>query len=193
MSVVKNGIAGAGGEDDHPALFHVPLRPAANIRLADRGHRDGGLHAGRALELFQRRLHGERVHHGRQHTHEVGLSAVHAGRRPGDATEDVAAADDDRDLNAHRNDRLDVVRQSRRPFRCPDRTRAGPSTLPRTVSAEHACRRLAVSCDSLWDPLEAMENGGTLVIPPVPNKPRWDVWWQEATSVTRSRSMRMGP
>ena len=62
------------------------------------------------VELFQRRLHGQRVHHGRQHTDVVGLSAVHAGRRAGNAAEDVAAADDDRDLNAHRNDRLDVVR-----------------------------------------------------------------------------------
>jgi hypothetical protein len=31
----EEGIAGAGGEDHHPALLHVPQRAAADIGLGD--------------------------------------------------------------------------------------------------------------------------------------------------------------
>ena len=53
--------------------------------------------------LLQRRLHAERIHDGGQHAHVVGLGAVHAGRRAGDAAEDVAAADHHADLDAERD------------------------------------------------------------------------------------------
>ena len=101
-------VAGAGGEDHHPALLHVPLGAAADIGLADRGHRDRRLHPGGHAALLQRRLHGERVHHGGQHAHVVGLGAFHAGGGAGDAAEDVAAADHDADLHAHADHVADI-------------------------------------------------------------------------------------
>ena len=58
--------------------------------------------------LLQRRLHGQRVHHGRQHAHVVGLGAFHAGGGTGDAAEDVAAADHDADLHAHADHVADI-------------------------------------------------------------------------------------
>jgi hypothetical protein len=42
---------------------------------------------------FQPVLDGERIHHGGEHAHVVGGTAVHAAGRPGDAAEDVARAD----------------------------------------------------------------------------------------------------
>ena len=101
-------VTGAGGEDDHPALLHVPLGAAADIGLADRGHRDRGLHPRGHAALLQRGLHGKRVHHGGQHSHVVGLSALHPSRGTGDAAEDVAAADHDADLHAHADHVADI-------------------------------------------------------------------------------------
>ena len=48
-------------------------------------------------------LHGQRVHHGRQHAHVVGLGALHAGFDAPLAAPDVAAADDEADLHAQRD------------------------------------------------------------------------------------------
>ncbi len=101
-------VTGAGGKDDHPALLHVPLGAAADIGLADRGHRDGGLHPRGHAAFLQRGLHGERVHHGGQHAHVVRLGAFHAGGGAGDAAEDVAAADHDADLHAHGDHVADI-------------------------------------------------------------------------------------
>src|SRR5262249_41955560 len=53
-------------------------------------------------------LQGQRVHDGRQHAHVVGGGALHAARARGDPTEDVAAADDDRDLHAEFCDLADL-------------------------------------------------------------------------------------
>ena len=50
--------------------------------------------------LLEGVLQRQRVHDGGEHADVVGLRAVHALGRGGDAAEDVAAADDDGDLDA---------------------------------------------------------------------------------------------
>jgi hypothetical protein len=64
--------------------------------MCTRGHHPGGL-----LELLERVLQGEGVDDGGQHAHVVGLGAVHAGAGAGHAPPDVAATDDDGDVDAH--------------------------------------------------------------------------------------------
>ena len=51
------------------------------------------------LHALQRVLHGQRVHDGGQHAHVIGRDPVDAVRRQPPATEDIAAADHDRDLD----------------------------------------------------------------------------------------------
>ena len=62
---------------------------------------------------LERILEGEAVHHGRQHADVVAGRAVHAARRGGQAAEDVAAADDDADLDAQGVDLGDLARDER--------------------------------------------------------------------------------
>ena len=93
-------VAGAGREHDDPALLEVPDRAQRDERLGDLRHRDRGLHACRLADRLERVLQRERVDHGGEHAHVVGAGAVHAARRAGHAPPDVAAADDDRDLDA---------------------------------------------------------------------------------------------
>ena len=52
------------------------------------------------VEGLERVLDSERVHDGREHAHVVARDAIHAGARETFAAENVAAADDDRDLDA---------------------------------------------------------------------------------------------
>ena len=94
--------AGAGAEDDDAALLEVALGAARDVRLGDLGHRDGGLHARLGAGLLEEVLQGERVHDGAEHAHVVGAAAVHAALRELGAAEEVAAADDDRDLDVLR-------------------------------------------------------------------------------------------
>ena len=100
MSVEKYGRPGAGAEDHDAALLHVPLGAARDVRLGDLGHRDRRLHAGGGAGLLEEVLQGERVHDGAEHAHVVGAAAVHAALAELGAAEEVAAADDDGDLDA---------------------------------------------------------------------------------------------
>ena len=59
--------------------------------------------------LLERILKRQRVDHRGQHAHVVGGGAIHAARARGDAAEDVAAADDDGRLHAHRLDLADLA------------------------------------------------------------------------------------
>ena len=56
-------------------------------------------------------LQGKRVHDRREHADIVGLGAVHALGRTRQTAEDVAAADDDSELNAVMHDVGDLLRQ----------------------------------------------------------------------------------
>jgi hypothetical protein len=80
----------------------VAHRAAADVRLGELLHGDRREHARGHVGALERVLQGERVHHRRQHAHVVGAGAIHAARRAGHAAEDVAAADDQRDLDAER-------------------------------------------------------------------------------------------
>ena len=84
-------------------------RPATDVGLANRFHRDGGLDPGIDADLFQGRLHGQRVHDGGQHPHVVGARALHARLRQGGAAEDIAAADHDADLDTGPGDFGDLL------------------------------------------------------------------------------------
>ena len=103
------GIAGARGEQDDPALFQMPQRAAADVRLGHAGHRDRRQHAGVDAKLLQRILQRQRVHHRRQHAHVIGGGAVEALGRRGHAAEDVAAADDEAQLVPLRLGRGDLA------------------------------------------------------------------------------------
>ena len=61
---------------------------------------------------FERILQRERVHDRGEHAHVVARDAVHAGAREAGAAEEVAAADDDGDLDAELADRADFDRQA---------------------------------------------------------------------------------
>src|SRR5207244_10843029 len=70
--------------------------------------------SGGGARAFQRVLQGQRVDDGGEHAHVVAGRAVESTLGRGEAAEDVAAADHDRDLHAHlvhpldlRGDRLD--------------------------------------------------------------------------------------
>ena len=78
----------------------MPLGATRDVRLGDLGHRDGGLHARRGAGLLEEVLQRERVHDGAEHAHVVGPAAVHAALAELRAAEEVASADDDRDLDA---------------------------------------------------------------------------------------------
>ena len=57
---------------------------------------------GAGARLLEEVLQRERVHHRAEHAHVVGPAAVHAPLRELGAAEEVAAADDDRDLDGAR-------------------------------------------------------------------------------------------
>ena len=102
-------IAGAGAEHDDASFFQVADRPPADERLGHRAHLDRRDDAGDHVQLFERVLKRQRVDDRRQHPHVVRGGAIHAARARRDAAEDVAAADDDGRLHAHRLDLADLL------------------------------------------------------------------------------------
>ena len=93
-------MPGAGAEDHDAALLEVPDRAARDVGLGDLAHRDRGLHPGLDALLLQEVLERQAVHDGAEHAHVVGAGPVHAALLELGAAEEVAAADDDRDLDA---------------------------------------------------------------------------------------------
>ncbi len=83
-------------------------RRLARIGLAQRRHRDRRQHARRLADLLERALHRQRVHHGREHADRVGAGALDALVGAEQAAEEIAAADDDRDLDAEVGGRLEI-------------------------------------------------------------------------------------
>ena len=97
-------VAGARGEDDDPVLLEVAQRAAADVRLGDLVDPQRRLHSRFDAGATQRVLQRERIHKRGQHAHVVGGCTIHSGRAGRDAAEDVAAADDDGDLDAEPDD-----------------------------------------------------------------------------------------
>ena len=100
VSVVKNGLPGAAGEDDHAALLQVADGAAADVGLGDPGHLHRGLHARGLPDALEGVLERKAVHDRGDHAHVVGLGPVHAGAGTLLTPPEVAAADDDRHVDA---------------------------------------------------------------------------------------------
>ena len=109
VSVVKNGLPVPAAKMTQRPFLEVPHGAAADVVLADFLDADGGHDARVAAERFERVLQREAVHDGREHAHVVGGDAVHAGPREARAAEDVAAADDDGDLDVAGHDVPDLA------------------------------------------------------------------------------------
>jgi hypothetical protein len=91
---------GAGPEDDDPALLEVANGAPRNVRFGDLTHRDGRLDPGVDALLLEEVLEGQAVHDGAQHAHVVGARALHPLLLQLGPAEEVAAADDDCDLDS---------------------------------------------------------------------------------------------
>ena len=113
VSVVKYGIAGAGHEQRDPALLEVADGAPPDVRLGDLVHRDRGHDPGRDAGPLEGVLEGEAVHDRRQHADVVAGRPVHPARRRRQPAEDVAATDDDADLDAQAVDLGDLARDER--------------------------------------------------------------------------------
>ncbi len=110
VSVVKNGFPVPAGEDHHTTLLEMADGSPPDVGLGDRRHRDRGLHAGGLAEPLEDVLQRQAVDDGREHAHVVGLGAVHTRARAGHPPPDVAAAHDDRDVDAELASHLDDLR-----------------------------------------------------------------------------------
>ena len=113
VSVVKYGLPVPADEHRDAALLEVADRAAADVRLGDLVHRDGGHDPRRDAGALEGVLQGQAVHDRRQHADVVAGRAVHAARRGREAAEDVAAADDDADLDAEAVDDRDLLGDER--------------------------------------------------------------------------------
>jgi hypothetical protein len=94
--------------EKYAALLEVPDGAQRDVRLRDLGHRDRGLHPRLDALLLEEVLQGQAVHDRAEHAHVVGPVAVHAALLQLGAAEEVAAADDDRDLHAAPGGRGDL-------------------------------------------------------------------------------------
>src|SRR5580704_11948566 len=109
----KERIAGAAGENYDPALAKMMQCRLARIRLAKRGHWQSRKGSRRLALLLDRIFEGERVHHRREHADRIGAGPLDALVRAFNAAKKIAAADDDRDLDAARRDLLQIRRDPR--------------------------------------------------------------------------------
>ena len=108
--MVKNGFPVPAGEDDDPALLEVAHRAAADVRLGDLRDLERGENPRVGPDPLERVLERERVEDGGEHARVVGGGSVHALGRGRDAAVDVAAADDDRELEPFPLDADDFTR-----------------------------------------------------------------------------------
>ena len=103
-------VAGAAGQDDHPALLEVADGPPTDVGLGHLGHLDGGLDPGVLVEALEGVLEGQAVDDGAEHAHRVRLRPVHADGGAGGTAPDVATADDDGDVDAELAPDVDDLR-----------------------------------------------------------------------------------
>ena len=104
-------VARTARHDDDATFFKMADRTAKNVRLCDSGHFDCRHNARRHARVFQSVLHCKRVDDGCEHTHMVGSRSVHI--RALTSAPEVAAADDDTDLDAHIPDFRDLFHNAR--------------------------------------------------------------------------------
>ena len=106
---MKKRVAGPADEHDERALLEMADRAPAQEGLGDLAHLDRGHQPRRQAALLERVLHPEPVDRGREEPHVVAGHAVDPLRGRGDAADDVAAAEDDGDLDAEGVDVADLV------------------------------------------------------------------------------------
>ncbi len=97
----EEGVTCAGDEDDDAALFEVAHGFSANEGFGHALDGNRGLDAGGDAEGFQLALQGHAVDDGGEHPHVVGGGSLHAFVAGGEASPDVAAADDHGCFDAH--------------------------------------------------------------------------------------------
>jgi hypothetical protein len=106
-------IARASGKNDDIAFVEVAHGAATNVGLRDLAYFERGHDACRDVVFFQGILERQRIDDGREHAHVVALRAIHPGACTFESSEDVAASDDDADLNSptvkFRNFRSDAL------------------------------------------------------------------------------------
>ena len=108
----EEGVAGAGGKDDHAALLQVADGTAPDVRLGHRLHPDGGHHPGVHPDLLQHVLQRQGVDDGAEHAHVVGRDPVEPFPAGAGAPNDVAAAHDQGQVHAQGMHRLDLFGES---------------------------------------------------------------------------------
>ena len=104
-------VAGAGGEDDEPALLQVADGAAPDVGLGQRLHPDGRHDPGVHADLLQHVLQRQGVDDRGQHAHVVGGDAVEPFPAGRGAADDVAAAHHQREVHAEGVHRLDLFRE----------------------------------------------------------------------------------
>ena len=148
-------IAGAAGEQHDALLGEVVHGLLAGIGLDHRGHGDAR-HGARGLaERGELRLERDDVHDRGEHAHRVGRRARQAHAGDLRAAEDVAAADDHRDLDAEL-DRVDDVlgdaahraAVDAEGLRCPSAPR--PRASPERVCREAPPSTPLLVCRPTW-------------------------------------------
>src|SRR5687768_1864542 len=99
-------VARSGREDHDLAFLEVADRLAADVGLHDRLDRERRLHARHQPAAVHGVGERDRVDHGGEHAHVVGVRAVHPRGALRDAAKDVAAADHHAHLHAEVDDFL---------------------------------------------------------------------------------------
>ena len=93
--------AAAARKQDYLALLHVFDALSRVVPLADALNVNRGHNSGLRAHLAEHVAHRKAVHAGCEHTHPVGADALDLARAVLDAAPEVAAADDDANLDAH--------------------------------------------------------------------------------------------
>ena len=105
----EEGVTGTGGEDHHLAGTQLADGLGPAVGIADTLQGDGRHQTGIHISTMQGITHGQAVHDGRQHAHVVTHHAVHARLGKTGTTEQVAAANDQTDLNTQLNQLFDLL------------------------------------------------------------------------------------
>ena len=100
MSVVKYGLPVPATKMATRPFSRWRIGAPPDVRLGDLVHGDRGHDPGRDAGPLERVLERQAVHDRREHADVVAGRAVHPAGGRGQAAEDVAAADDDADLDA---------------------------------------------------------------------------------------------
>ena len=94
----EEGVTGSSRQDDNATLFKVAFCTATDVRLGHFGHFDRTHHTGLLSDTLESILQCEAVHHGCQHSHEVGLRLVHPLACTFEAAPKVSATDNNGDI-----------------------------------------------------------------------------------------------